>query len=52
MARRGAGVGHHWRGPARHRDRLRVRKARPYSGYENFDFEIPVVVVFLTATPA
>ena len=36
-------VGHHRRRPARHRLRLRPAQGPPpYSGYENFEFEVPL----------
>lgn len=35
-------MGHHRRRPARHRLRLRPAQGPPYSGYENFEFEVPL----------
>ncbi len=48
---RGAGVGHHRAGLRATGIDFDVRKWRPYSGYENFDFEVPTGAS-QTATPA
>ncbi len=49
---RGAGVGHHWRGPACYRDRLRRVRRVLILAMKTSTLKSRLVVVFLTATPA